>query len=192
MDQGYLSRKLGEIHGLLDCGISAADHVNLQVLEEVGVAGCTVGNTSADELSLSLACDGSGMRTGGNDKVFALILALGTLENLDLSLDIHFADQVGYSFYVKLLALLGHAGNQGRSGFALHDLSRVILDLGSNGNLSAVLRLLDDQDRETCASCVDTCCEACRARTENYDIIDFFHGNTPAFLFCAYRRPEPD
>ena len=115
VDDGYLSRELGQVHRLFHCGVAAAYHINFKVLKEVGVAGRAVRYSLSKEFRLALAADGSCVSAGGNDHISALVLSLLALQHFYIAIQLYFFDRIGDTLSAKLGSLLGHSRDQGRS-----------------------------------------------------------------------------
>ena len=170
----HLAGELREIHGLFDRGVAAADNVDLEVLKERTVARRAEGNTLADELALILAADGTRKRTGGDDDGLGLILALGADELLHVARELDTLDHVAHALHAEMLTLRGHTGDEAGAGIAL-DLSGIVFDFIGDGDLTAILTLLNDQGAESAAAGIETGGQTRRACAQNDNVINFAH-----------------
>ena len=175
VDDGHLPGELGQVHGLLHRAVAAAHHVDLKVLEEGRVAGGAEGDALAGELALVLAADGLGEGAGGDDDALGQVLALDAHQLLHLAGELHALDGVAAPLGAELLGLLGHPGDEAGAAFALHHLAGVVLDLVGDGDLSAVLALLDDEGAQAAAAGIQAGGEAGGAGAQNDHVVNFAH-----------------
>ena len=186
MYNGHLACELGKVHGLLNGSVASADYIHLEILEEGGVAGGAEGNALAYELLFVLAAYGAGMCAGGDDDGPGLIFALGTHQLLCLAGEVHGLYGVAHPLAAELLGLLGHPRNEAGAGFALKLLAGVVLDLVSDGDLAAVLPLLDNQGGQPAAPSVQAGGKSCRARSQHYYVVYFAHNKYSPCLIINY------
>ena len=111
-----------------------------------------------------------------------LVLVLGALEHLHITLQLHADDGVGGALSAELLGLLGHTSDEGGAALALHDLAGVVLDLVGDGDLAAVLALLDDQGAQAAAAGVQTGSQAGRTGAQNDHVINLVHDTNASYL----------
>ena len=175
MDNGDLAGELGQVHSLFNSGVAAADHVHLEVLKERGVTGGAEGNALTDKLALVLAADGLGESASSQDNGLGQVLALGADQLLDFALQLNALDHVRDTLSAELFGLLGHTGDQAGAALAFDHLAGIVFDFISDGDLAAVLALLDDQGGQTGTAGIQTGSEAGRAGAQNDDIINFAH-----------------
>ena len=179
MDHSDLSGVACQIQGLLGGDAVAAHHVDLEVLEEVGVAHGAVADALAHILGLVLAADGAGHGTGADDNGLAQILALAAHELLHGAAEVAGGDGVTDTLAAELLALLGHGSHQLLTGHAVHlGLAGIVFDVMGHGDLAAVDALFQDQHTQAAAACVQTGSQTRRASTQDDYIINFVvHSN---------------
>lgn len=175
VDDRDLAGKLGQIHGLLDRTVAAADDINLVVLEEGRVARGAEGDAAAGELALVFAADGAGEGAGGDDDGLCLVLALVADDLLDLTAEVNALDDIAAALGTELRRLLAHARDQTAAALALDALAGIVLDLVGLGDLAAVLSLFDDQGAQTGAAGVQSGRKTGRAGAENNNIINLAH-----------------
>ena len=166
---------MSEVHGLLDGGVAATDNVDLEVLEEAGVACGAEGNAATDELLLVLAADGTRVSAQCKNDCLGLVVALGTVQGLDIAVKLDGLDGVALTLSTKLLDLRGHASDKARTGLALKLGARIVLDLVGDGNLATILTLLDDQGIKTVPPGVDASGQASGASSKNDQVVDLTH-----------------
>ena len=177
MDNSNFSCKLCQVHGFLNSRVAAANYEYFQILEEGSIAGCAVGNTLAHELALALAADRPWESAGSNDQGTCLISSVASNQCLYRTFDINADNGIADTLSSKLLYLLGHSFNQGRTALAVYHLSGIILNLVCNGNLAAVFTFFNEQRIKTRSSCIDSSCKSARTCTQNDDIINLVHQN---------------
>ena len=185
MDDGNLTGKLGQIHGFFHSCVAAAYHKDFQIFKEVGIAGGTIGNAAAHIVLLALAADRSGISTGRNDHGLALILALSADKLFHRAFQLYAADGIRYTVAAELFALLCHTCDQAGAALFFQHLSRIVLDLIRDRDLTAVLSLFNDQRGKTSASCIQAGCQAAGAGAKNHNIINLAHCVSPFSLRMA-------
>ena len=177
MDQGDLTGELGQVHGFLNSGVAAANHEDLEVLEEVGVAGSAEGNALTNELALVLTADGPGECAGGQDDGLSLILTLVADQGLDGTLQLDFLDNIRNALCAKLGDLSSHTSDQRRTALLAQALARIIFNFIGDSDLTAILAFLDNQRRQAAASGIKTSGQTGGAGTQDNDIVNLAHWN---------------
>ena len=165
VDKSNGACKLCQIHSLFHRRVSAAYYKYGKILEEVGITGCTVGNTLSKEFLLSLTSDRTGICSRSNNQGLTFIRSIHTDKSLYIPLQLYRLDCIVYTITTKMLSLLCHSLNQRRSGLSFYNLSRIVLNRIRDCNLSSILPLFDNTSGEPCPTCIKACCKSPRTGT---------------------------
>ncbi|CRO09859.1 DNA segregation ATPase FtsK/SpoIIIE [Pseudomonas aeruginosa] len=155
MHQGHPAGDVGQVQGLFDSGIAAADHRHFAVAVEETVAGGAGRHALAHERLLRRQPQVARAGTGGDDQCVAGVGAIVAAQGERLAGQVHGMNVVEDDLGLEALGVLLHPLHQCRAGQAV-GIARPVVDLGGGGQLAAGLHAGDQQRLEVGARGVDS------------------------------------
>ena len=163
VDNGNLPGELGQVHGFFYGSITAAYYIYFKILEECGIAGSAERNALTYKLALVLAANGPGEGAGSQNNGLGFINALGANQLFNIAAQIHALDLIRHTLCAKLGSLRGHTGDKAGAALPFQLLAGVIFDFIGDGDLAAILALLDDKGLQSGTTGIQTGSKARRA-----------------------------
>ncbi len=195
VDDDHLGAEAAEERGLLDGGVTAADHGDGLVAEEGAVAGGAPGHAAAGQALLvgeaELAVAGA---HGEDDGLGVVLHVVGVLDHLDLAGEVDGGGVVGDEGGAEALGLPAHLVHEVRAHDALGEAG-VVLHLGGvHQGAAALERALEHHRLEVGAGGVDGRGVAGGAGADDDDVVHGGHASpsrgrsAATIVVCSWRR----
>ena len=172
-------RGLGEEHGVLKCGVAAADHGDVLALVEIAVAEGAVGDTAPYEIVFAGQTERPVARTGGDDDRLAEVFRPVGRHGFDLAVVVDGRDRVEFD----LGAVVERLVDELLAEFAAGEFEepRVVFDLRRIDDLPPERLLFEDEDGFPGAPCVNGGGESGRTGPDDDDVN---HARNRSFSSC--------
>ena len=170
MHDGHLRGEVGQEQRFLDRGVAAADHDDFLAAIEEAVAGGAGRDAKALEFFFRRHAEPARLRAGGEDHGFGEIDVAAVAGQAERPLrQFELGDEIGDDLGADMGRLLFHLLHQPR---ALDHVgkTRIVLDVGGDGELAAGLDALDQHGLEHRARGIDRRGVAGRAGTDDDDL----------------------
>ena len=168
-EHGHRARIASQEHGFLGRGESAAHHEHVFAGEELAVACGAVGHTTAGVFPLAREPDLARRCAHREHDGEALHVTARGMHGFDVALRVDAGHSAHAQFGAEILRLLAHRG--GEFAPVGHRYARVVHHFGCDGDLSAEIRLFDDERAVACARQVHAGSQACRAAADDDGVI---------------------
>ena len=148
IDEGDAAGKAGEIQGFLRGSVPAACHKDLQIPKKCRVAGGAEGNAPSHVGILIFAAYGPRRSAGGQNHRFGKVSFRPSRQLFYGTVQLRRADGIPDPLNAGSVSLRGHPGDETGAGVPLQ-LTGVVVQMSSEGDLTAVLPLLQQQGVQT-------------------------------------------
>src|SRR3990172_2383608 len=154
VDDGDLCGKPGKEGGLLHRSIPSPHNHDLFSLKEKTVTGSTPGDTAPHQPLLRLKAKPSCRGPGCNNECFSPVRPVTDGHNKRPAGEINRRNLPGHKLGIKPLSLLTHIHDELRPIDPLRE-SRIVVDVGSDGELAAGLWAFDNKGLQVCPRRID-------------------------------------
>ena len=122
------------------------------------------------------------MGAGADNDGLCQILALAAEQPFHVAGELRARDHIITALRSEFFGLPDHARDQRAAAFPLDELTGIVFDLIRHRDLTAGLRLFDQEGIKTRSAGIKSGCQTCRTAAEDRNVINLFHVLLPPVI----------